>query len=143
MLCVAATKARRLCVSRMMEDISRDRRVESSNQCQRIFWVAAVGQSTYNPMAFYYIYFLPTNDNLYCICYSQQKVFRNYDPALRSQEKAVEYTRALNAAKLEKVRLIFLICIYVLFLLYIFMRLMLLPISDICQAIYWSNGWSH
>jgi WD repeat and SOF domain-containing protein 1 len=35
--------------------------------------------------------------------WSQQKVFRNYDPALRSQEKAVEYTRALNAAKLEKV----------------------------------------
>ncbi|CAD6335143.1 unnamed protein product [Miscanthus lutarioriparius] len=32
-----------------------------------------------------------------------QKVFRNYDPALRSQEKAVEYTRALNAAKLEKI----------------------------------------
>ena len=37
----------------------------------------------------------------------QQKVFRNYDPGLRSQEKAVEYTRALNAAKLEKVRLFF------------------------------------
>ncbi|RLN24344.1 DDB1- and CUL4-associated factor 13 [Panicum miliaceum] len=32
-----------------------------------------------------------------------QKVFRNYDPGLRSQEKAVEYTRALNAAKLEKI----------------------------------------
>uniref|UniRef100_A0A0D9WRR7 Sof1-like protein domain-containing protein n=1 Tax=Leersia perrieri TaxID=77586 RepID=A0A0D9WRR7_9ORYZ len=32
-----------------------------------------------------------------------QKVFRNYDPALRTQEKAVEYTRALNAAKLEKI----------------------------------------
>ncbi|XP_072966176.1 uncharacterized protein [Typha angustifolia] len=32
-----------------------------------------------------------------------QKVFRNYDPNLRTQEKAVEYTRALNAAKLEKI----------------------------------------
>lgn len=32
-----------------------------------------------------------------------QKVFRNYDPGLRTQEKAVEYTRALNAAKLEKI----------------------------------------
>uniref|UniRef100_A0A1D1Y1F6 DDB1- and CUL4-associated factor 13 n=1 Tax=Anthurium amnicola TaxID=1678845 RepID=A0A1D1Y1F6_9ARAE len=32
-----------------------------------------------------------------------QRVFRNYDPALRPQEKAVEYTRALNAAKLEKI----------------------------------------
>ncbi|CAL9038811.1 unnamed protein product [Musa banksii] len=32
-----------------------------------------------------------------------QKVFRNYDPKLRTHEKAVEYTRALNAAKLEKI----------------------------------------
>ncbi|CAN0877923.1 Nuclear pore complex protein NUP107 [Linum grandiflorum] len=32
-----------------------------------------------------------------------QKVFRNYDPALRPQEKATEYVRALNAAKLEKI----------------------------------------
>lgn len=32
-----------------------------------------------------------------------QKVFRNYDPNLRPQEKATEYTRALNAAKLEKI----------------------------------------
>ncbi|PKU83402.1 DDB1- and CUL4-associated factor 13 [Dendrobium catenatum] len=32
-----------------------------------------------------------------------QKVFRNYDPNLRSQERGVEYTRALNAAKLEKI----------------------------------------
>ncbi|XP_078163398.1 WD repeat and SOF domain-containing protein 1 [Carex rostrata] len=32
-----------------------------------------------------------------------QKVFRNYDPNLHTQEKAVEYTRALNAAKLEKI----------------------------------------
>ncbi|KAJ1281808.1 hypothetical protein BS78_03G002300 [Paspalum vaginatum] len=32
-----------------------------------------------------------------------QKVFRNYDPGLRSQERAVEYTRALNAAKLDKI----------------------------------------
>ncbi|XP_042441883.1 DDB1- and CUL4-associated factor 13 [Zingiber officinale] len=32
-----------------------------------------------------------------------QKVFRNYDPNLRTLEKAVEYTRALNAAKLEKI----------------------------------------
>ncbi|KAJ0978082.1 hypothetical protein J5N97_013556 [Dioscorea zingiberensis] len=31
------------------------------------------------------------------------KVFRNYDPNLRTQEKAIEYTRALNAAKLEKI----------------------------------------
>ena len=49
-----------------------------------------------------------TTDVPNCTCYSQQKVFRNYDPGLRSQEKAVEYTRALNAAKLEKVRLFFL-----------------------------------
>uniref|UniRef100_A0A0D9WQJ7 DDB1- and CUL4-associated factor 13 n=1 Tax=Leersia perrieri TaxID=77586 RepID=A0A0D9WQJ7_9ORYZ len=28
-----------------------------------------------------------------------RKVFHNYDPALRTQEKAVEYARALNAAK--------------------------------------------
>lgn len=32
-----------------------------------------------------------------------QKVFRNYDPNLRPQERATEYTRALNAAKLEKI----------------------------------------
>lgn len=34
-----------------------------------------------------------------------QRVFRNFDPHLRSQEKAVEYVRALNAAKLDKVAL--------------------------------------
>ncbi|KAG9139723.1 hypothetical protein Leryth_016660 [Lithospermum erythrorhizon] len=32
-----------------------------------------------------------------------QRVFRNFDPVLRPQEKAVEYVRALNAAKLEKI----------------------------------------
>lgn len=32
-----------------------------------------------------------------------QRVFRNFDPSLRSQEKAVEYVRALNAAKLDKI----------------------------------------
>ncbi|XP_009761693.1 uncharacterized protein LOC107809218 [Nicotiana tabacum] len=32
-----------------------------------------------------------------------QRVFRNFDPNLRPQEKAVEYVRALNAAKLEKI----------------------------------------
>lgn len=32
-----------------------------------------------------------------------QRVFRNFDPNLRTQEKATEYVRALNAAKLEKV----------------------------------------
>lgn len=32
-----------------------------------------------------------------------QRVFRNFDPSLRPQEKAVEYVRALNAAKLEKI----------------------------------------
>lgn len=32
-----------------------------------------------------------------------QRVSRNYDPNLRTQEKAVEYVRALNAAKLDKV----------------------------------------
>ncbi|GLT27509.1 hypothetical protein SLA2020_025000 [Shorea laevis] len=32
-----------------------------------------------------------------------QRVFRNYDPNLRTQEKAVEYVRALNAAKLDKI----------------------------------------
>lgn len=32
-----------------------------------------------------------------------QRVFRNYDPNLRPREKAVEYVRALNAAKLEKI----------------------------------------
>ncbi|KAI4333924.1 hypothetical protein L6164_018674 [Bauhinia variegata] len=32
-----------------------------------------------------------------------QRVFHNYDPSLRSQEKAVEYVRALNAAKTEKI----------------------------------------
>ncbi|KAD6795730.1 hypothetical protein E3N88_06626 [Mikania micrantha] len=32
-----------------------------------------------------------------------QRVSRNYDPNLRPQEKAVEYVRALNAAKLDKV----------------------------------------
>ena len=32
-----------------------------------------------------------------------QRVFRNFDPSLRTQEKATEYVRALNAAKLEKV----------------------------------------
>jgi hypothetical protein len=38
--------------------------------------------------------FLPITTHI-PIC-SQQKVFRNYDPGLRTQEKAVEYTRALN-----------------------------------------------
>ncbi|XP_058095796.1 uncharacterized protein LOC131241136 [Magnolia sinica] len=32
-----------------------------------------------------------------------QRVFRNYDPNLRPQEKATEYVRALNAAKLDKI----------------------------------------
>ncbi|XP_074293126.1 uncharacterized protein LOC141620055 [Silene latifolia] len=32
-----------------------------------------------------------------------QRVFRNLDPSLRPQEKAIEYTRALNAAKLDKI----------------------------------------
>ncbi|CAI9089334.1 OLC1v1023893C1 [Oldenlandia corymbosa var. corymbosa] len=32
-----------------------------------------------------------------------QRVFRNFDPTLRPQEKAVEYVRAVTAAKLEKV----------------------------------------
>ncbi|KAL5989476.1 hypothetical protein ACLOJK_010368 [Asimina triloba] len=32
-----------------------------------------------------------------------QRVFRNYDPSLRPQEKATEYVRALNAAKLDKI----------------------------------------
>ncbi|CAH9074815.1 unnamed protein product [Cuscuta epithymum] len=32
-----------------------------------------------------------------------QRVFRNFDPSLRPQEKATEYVRALNAAKLEKI----------------------------------------
>lgn len=32
-----------------------------------------------------------------------QRVFRNYDPNLRPQEKAVEYVRAVNAAKLDKI----------------------------------------
>lgn len=32
-----------------------------------------------------------------------QRVFRNFDPNLRTQEKAVEYVRAVNAAKLEKI----------------------------------------
>ncbi|XP_076881851.1 uncharacterized protein LOC143530075 [Bidens hawaiensis] len=32
-----------------------------------------------------------------------QRVSRNFDPNLRPQEKAVEYVRALNAAKLDKV----------------------------------------
>ncbi|KAG6419484.1 hypothetical protein SASPL_121706 [Salvia splendens] len=32
-----------------------------------------------------------------------QRVFRNFDPTLRTQEKAVEYVRALNAAKLDKI----------------------------------------
>ncbi|CAK7322713.1 unnamed protein product [Dovyalis caffra] len=32
-----------------------------------------------------------------------QRVFHNFDPNLRTQEKAVEYKRALNAAKLDKI----------------------------------------
>lgn len=32
-----------------------------------------------------------------------QRVFRNFDPSLRHQEKAVEYVRALNAVKLDKI----------------------------------------
>ncbi|XP_058218674.1 uncharacterized protein LOC131329526 isoform X2 [Rhododendron vialii] len=32
-----------------------------------------------------------------------QRVFRNFDPSLRTQEKAVEYVRALNAAKMDKI----------------------------------------
>ncbi|KAK1302421.1 hypothetical protein QJS10_CPB12g00982 [Acorus calamus] len=32
-----------------------------------------------------------------------QRVFRSFDPSLRAQEKATEYVRALNAAKLDKI----------------------------------------
>ncbi|THF94342.1 hypothetical protein TEA_019922 [Camellia sinensis var. sinensis] len=32
-----------------------------------------------------------------------QRVYRNFDPNLRTQEKAIEYVRAVNAAKLEKI----------------------------------------
>ncbi|GFP86440.1 ddb1- and cul4-associated factor 13 [Phtheirospermum japonicum] len=32
-----------------------------------------------------------------------QRVFRNFDPNIRSQDKSVEYVRALNAAKLDKI----------------------------------------
>ncbi|XP_050208276.1 uncharacterized protein LOC126657611 [Mercurialis annua] len=32
-----------------------------------------------------------------------QRVFHNFDPSLRTQEKSIEYVRALNAAKLEKI----------------------------------------
>ncbi|KAL0354074.1 UNVERIFIED_CONTAM: DDB1- and CUL4-associated factor 13 [Sesamum angustifolium] len=32
-----------------------------------------------------------------------QRVFRNFDPTLRTQEKATEYVRALSAAKLDKI----------------------------------------
>ncbi|XP_038682494.1 DDB1- and CUL4-associated factor 13-like isoform X1 [Tripterygium wilfordii] len=32
-----------------------------------------------------------------------QRVFRNFDPSLRPQDKAVEYVRALNSAKLDKI----------------------------------------
>ncbi|KAK2452349.1 COMPASS H3K4 histone methylase component WDR5A [Trifolium repens] len=32
-----------------------------------------------------------------------QRVFKNYDPILRPQEKAIEYQRALNAVKLDKI----------------------------------------
>ncbi|XP_059663197.1 uncharacterized protein LOC132308916 isoform X1 [Cornus florida] len=32
-----------------------------------------------------------------------QRVFRNFDPKLRTQEKAIEYVRAVSAAKLEKI----------------------------------------
>lgn len=32
-----------------------------------------------------------------------QRVFRNFDPNLRPQEKGIEYVRAVNAAKLEKI----------------------------------------
>ncbi|KAF6155800.1 hypothetical protein GIB67_039131 [Kingdonia uniflora] len=32
-----------------------------------------------------------------------QRVFRNFDPNLRPQEKSIEYVRGLNAAKLEKI----------------------------------------
>ncbi|XWS68684.1 hypothetical protein CRYUN_Cryun04dG0112300 [Craigia yunnanensis] len=32
-----------------------------------------------------------------------QRVFRNFDPSLRTHEKATEYVRALNAAKLDKI----------------------------------------
>lgn len=34
-----------------------------------------------------------------------QRVYRNFDPSLRTQEKSVEYVRAVNAAKLDKVPL--------------------------------------
>lgn len=36
--------------------------------------------------------------------FHNQRVYHNYDPNLRPQEKAVEYVRALTAAKLEKVK---------------------------------------
>lgn len=46
---------------------------------------------------------LPLKIVIACFQMLCQRVFRNFDPNLRTQEKAVEYVRALNAAKLEKV----------------------------------------
>ena len=36
-----------------------------------------------------------------------KRVFRNYDPSIRNLENATEYVRAVNAAKLDKVKMRF------------------------------------
>ncbi|KAF7805968.1 DDB1- and CUL4-associated factor 13 [Senna tora] len=48
-------------------------------------------------------FLLPLSEFVLCSFELIKRVFRNYDPSIRSQEKAVEYVRALNAAKLEKI----------------------------------------
>lgn len=49
------------------------------------------------------VFLLPVSEFAIYLFELEKRVFRNYDPSIRSQEKAVEYVRALNAAKLDKV----------------------------------------
>jgi len=81
-------------------------------------------------------------------------VFRNYDPGLRPQEKAVEYVRALNAVKLDKVRLyVFFFfcfqfrnqCVSIACEVYLFLIVCFLIYEglDFCKTIYWRIRWTY
>lgn len=68
---------------------------------------------TLSMLVFFFLFFKlrviiilhPLSDIVFCSFELVKRVFRNYDPSIRSQEKAVEYVRAVNAAKLDKVTL--------------------------------------
>lgn len=82
-------------ISRSTDEFTRERSQDlqvtliSTNSTQNLFFFFFP-----SPLSHWKFYFFTQFD---------QRVFRNFDPNIRTQEKAVEYVRALNAAKLEKV----------------------------------------